>query len=502
MSLPTPVEAAVGSSTTDTHTRTLFGQPRGLATLFLTEMWERFTHYGMRAILVLFMVSATADGGFGISDQAASSIFGVFVASCYLLSLLGGWVADRLVGAQRAVVGGGTLIVLGNAMLASGTPTVFFLGLAVIAFGVGLLKPNVSVLVGQLYPEGGSRRDAGFSFFYMGINVGALLGAFLVPVCAARFGWHWGFVLPTLGMSFGLAQFLLTRRHLAVAAASTAASATLHSWLPLVGVVLAVAVVALLAASGRLVIDAQWLAVASSWLIGMLAVAYFVYLLFFAGLTAAERRRVGVIVALFVAATIYYSGQEQTATSLTLFAERYTHRNLLGWQIPAGVFQSISSVYILLLAPLFSALWISLDRRGRDPSTPVKFAFGLVLMGLGFLVMYVAASYVLSGQKVLPTWLVLCYGVQMCGDLCLAPVGLSSMTKLAAPRFAGQVMGMWFLAVALGNDLAGQFAATYDASNVATLPALFLRMFGWGALGGAALLLAAPWLKRLMTGVR
>ena len=501
MSSPTSVEAAAAGSPAKTPTRTLFGHPRGLATLFLTEMWERFTHYGMRAILVLFMVSATAEGGFGISDQAASSIYGVFVASCYLLSLLGGWVADRLVGAQRAVVGGGALIVLGNAMLASGAPTVFFLGLAVIAFGVGLLKPNVSVLVGQLYPEGGSRRDAGFSLFYMGINVGALLGALLVPVCAARFGWHWGFVLPTLGMSFGVAQFLLTRRHLALVAASTA-SATLRSWLPLVAVVIAVAVIALLAGSGRLVIDPQWLAIASSWLIGLLALAYFVYLLLFAGLTPAERRRVGVIVALFVAATIYYSGQEQTGTSLTLFAERYTERTVLGWQIPAGAFQSISSVYILLLAPLFSALWISLDRRGRDPSTPVKFACGLILLGLGFLVMYVAASYVLSGHRVLPTWLVLSYGVQMCGDLCLAPVGLSSMTKLAAPRFAGQVMGMWFLAVALGNDLAGQFAATYDASNVGTLPALFLRTSGWGVLSGAALLLAAPWLKRLMAGVR
>jgi proton-dependent oligopeptide transporter, POT family len=502
MSSPTSAGAALDSSPTVPPPRTLFGHPRGLATLFLTEMWERFTHYGMRAILVLFLVSAATDGGLGIADREASSIYGMFVASCYLLSLLGGWIADRLIGAQGAVVGGGVLIVLGNAMLASGTPTVFFLGLAVITFGVGLLKPNVSVLVGQLYPEGGSRRDAGFSLFYMGINVGALLGALLVPVCAARFGWHWGFVLPTLGMSFGVAQFLLTRRHLGLAAPGTAVSFSLRRWLPVIGLVAVVAVVAVLAVSGRLVIDPQPLAVASSWLIGALAAGYFVYLLFFAGLSGAERRRVCVIVALFAAATLYYSGQEQTGTSLTLFADRYTDRSLLGLQIPAGVFQSVSSVYILLLAPLFSALWIALDRRGRDPSTPVKFAFGLMLMGLGFLVMYVAANHALSGQKVLPAWLVLCYGVQMCGDLCLAPVGLSSMTKLAAPRFAGQVMGMWFLAMALGNDLAGQFAATYDASNVATLPALFLRMFGWGALGGVALLLAAPPLKRLMAGVR
>jgi proton-dependent oligopeptide transporter, POT family len=228
-----------------------------------------------------------------------------------------------------------------------------------------------------------------------------------------------------------------------------------------------------------------------------------VYLLLFAGLSGTERRHVYVIIALFGAATLYYAAQEQTATSLTLFAERYTNRDFFGRQIPAGVFQSVSSVYILLLAPLFSALWIALDRRGRDPSTSVKFALGLLLMGAGFLVMYFASTYVLAGQKVLPTWLVLSYGVQMCGDLCLGPVGLSSMTKLAAPRVAGQVMGIWFLSLSLGNDLAGQFVASaYDASHVASVPALFLKIVAWCALAGVTMLLLTPLLKRLMAGVR
>lgn len=333
---PAPsLEAAVDNSPTQVPAETLFGHPRGLATLFLTEMWERFTHYGMRAILVLFMVTAAADGGLGINDQAASSIYGVFVASCYLLSLLGGWTADRLIGAQRAVICGGGLIVVGNAMLASSTVQVFFLGLTAIAFGVGLLKPNISVLVGQLYPKGGSRRDAGFSLFYMGINVGALLGALLVPICAVRFGWHWGFVLPTLGMLFGLVQFLLTRRYLS-ALPKTPFNASLRSWLPVLGLVAAVIVVAALSAAGTIRIDAQAVAIASSWLIGLLAAAYFVYLLYFAGLSATERRRVYVMIALFIAATMYYAGQEQTATSLTLFAERYTDRNVLGWRIHGG----------------------------------------------------------------------------------------------------------------------------------------------------------------------
>jgi proton-dependent oligopeptide transporter, POT family len=484
------------------RTATLFGHPRALATLFLTEMWERFTHYGMRAILVLFMVTAAADGGLGLGDQAASSIYGLFVASCYLLSLLGGWLADRLLGAQRAVVGGGALILLGNAMLASGTIQVFFLGLTSIAFGVGLLKPNVSVLVGRLYPQGGARRDAGFSLFYMGINVGALLGALLVPICAARFGWHWGFVLPTVGMFLGLVQFLIARGQLDAAGADAPVNVSLRAWLPVVAFVLAVSVIATAAMTGKISVDPKAVAVASSWLIGILAAAYFGYLLLFAGLSAAERNRVYVMIALFIAATIYYATQEQTATSLTLFAERYTDRNLLGWRIPAGAFQSVSSVYILLLAPLFSALWVGLDRRGRDPSIPVKFAAGLILMGFGFLVMYVAATHVLAGRKVLPTWLVLSYLVQMCGDLCLGPVGLSSMTKLAASRVAGQVMGMWFLSLALGNDLAGQLAGEYDATHVASMAALFLKMVACCVIAGVVMLLLTPALKRLMAGVR
>jgi POT family proton-dependent oligopeptide transporter len=482
--------------------KTLFGQPRGLATLFFTEMWERFTYYGMRAILTLFMVTAAADGGLGIEDKTASSIFGIFVAASYLLSLLGGWMADTLIGAQRAVLSGGVLIMAGNAMLASGTTQVFFIGLVLIAFGVGLLKPNVSGMVANLYPEGGSRRDAGFSLFYMGINVGALLGALLVPICAARFGWHWGFALPAVGMFLGLVQFILTRHYLSAADLNSPVTATLGSWLPVIGIVVTVIIVAALAVTGRMTIDAKAVAAATSWLIGLLAGAYFAYLIFFAGLSRTERNRVYVMLALFIAATVYYAGQEQAGTSLTLFAERYTDRDLLGWQMPAGILQGLSSLYIILFAPLFSALWLSLGRRGKDPSTPVKFAAGLALMGFGFMVMYVASTYVIAGQKVLPTWLALCYLVQMWGDLCLGPVGLSSMTKLAAPRFVGQVMGMWFLSVALGNNLAGQLAAEYDSTHLASLPALFLKIFVWGAVGGAVMLLLTPWLKRLMAGVK
>jgi len=491
-----PLAAAPGA----TAGKTLFGQPRGLATLFFTEMWERFTYYGMRAILILFMVSAASAGGLGIDDRNASSIYGLFVAGSYLFSLLGGWIADRLIGGQRAVIAGGLFIMLGNVMLAFGVVAVFFLGLASIALGVGLLKPNVSALVANLYPEGGSRRDAGFSLFYMGINVGALLGALLVPLCAARFGWHAGFALPAAGMLIGLTQFVLTRRYLSPLDLGVGVNLKLRAWLPVIVLALAGLVLCVLVVSGTLVIDAAAVGRVGSWLIGLLAACYFVYLFFFAGLTLAERRRAYVMLALFIASTVYYAGIEQTGTSLTLFADRYTDRRVFGWEMPAGILQGVSSIFIIVFAPLFSALWIALGRRGRDPSTPVKFAVGLILMGVGFLVMYFASMRVLGGERVLPTWLVLCYLVQMWGDLCLAPVGLSSMTKLAAPRFVGQCMGMWFLSIALGNNLAGQLATEYDAGDLATLPALFLKIFCWGAVGGAVMLVLNGPLKRLMAG--
>jgi POT family proton-dependent oligopeptide transporter len=336
----------------------------------------------------------------------------------------------------------------------------------------------------------------------MGINVGALLGALLVPLCAARFGWHSGFALPAAGMLIGLTQFILTRRYLSPTDLRVPVNSRLGAWLPIIALALAGVTVAAFVVSGALTIDAPSVARASSWLIVSLTAGYFVYLAFFAGLTVSERRRVYVMLALFIASTVYYAGIEQTGTSLTLFAERYTDRRVFGWEMPAGILQGVSSIFVILFAPLFSALWIMLGRLGKDPSTPVKFAAGLLLMALGFLVMYVASMRVIGGHRVLPTWLVFCYLVQMWGDLCLAPVGLSSMTKLAAPRFVGQVMGLWFLSIALGNNLAAQLATEYDANNLASLPALFLKIFEWGAGGGCVMLALNVPLKRLMTGVR
>ena len=482
--------------------RQVFGQPRGLFTLFFTEMWERFTYYGMRAMLILFMVDAVSHGGLGIDDRTASSIYGLYLACGYLLSLLGGYIADRLIGQQRAVLVGGLFIMIGNATLISGTAQVFFLGLLINVLGIGMLKPNISAIVAQLYPEGGSRRDAGFSIFYMGINLGSTIGSLLVPWVGARYGWHWGFSLPAVGMLLGLVQFLKTRHHLGNRGVALAPDARPGSWLPVIVFVVALVTVAGLALTGTITLDANAIATAASWLIGLLAIAYFTYLLFFAGLTLEERKRVYVLIALFIGCAIFFAGYEQMGASFNLFAQRYTDRHILGWEIPAGMLQGVNPFLIIVFAPILAALWLALGRRNRDLSAPAKFAAGLIFMGLGFLVMYVAAGFVLTGAQVVPTWLVATYLLHTWGELCLSPVGLSSMTKLAPTRFVGQVLGVWFMATALGTNLAGQLSGDYDASKLESLPALFLKIFWWGAIGGGVMLLLTPVLKRLSGGVK
>jgi POT family proton-dependent oligopeptide transporter len=480
----------------------VFGQPRGLFTLFFTEMWERFTFYGMRAMLVLFMVDAVSHDGLGIDDRTANSIYGLYLTGAYLLSMLGGYIADRLISQQRVVLAGGILIMIGNATLISGVPQIFFLGLLINVFGIGLLKPNISAIVAQLYPEGGSRRDAGYSIFYMGINTGSFFGSWLVPLTAHEYGWHLGFALPAAGMLLGLIQFLWTRKYLGIAGVNLAPDAPRGSWLAVLLLLAAVGLVAALALGGAIRLDANAIGNAASWLIALLALAYFTYLIFFAGLTAQERRRVYVLIALFVGCAIFWAGYDQMGTSFNLFAQRYTERNVFGHEIPAGVLQAVNPFFIIVFAPIMGAVWLALGKRDRDLPAPAKFALGLLLMGCGFLVMYVASGYVLRGEKVLPTWLILTYLLHSLGELCLSPVGLSSMTKLVPTRFVGQVLGVWFMATALGTNLAGQLAGDYDASQLQSLPALFLKIFWWGAAGGGLMLLLTPSLKRLMAGVR
>ncbi|WP_129781328.1 peptide MFS transporter [Peristeroidobacter soli] len=483
-----------------THGPQVFGHPRGLMTLFGTEAFERFTYYGMRAILILFMTAAVADGGMGLDDKTASAIYGLYISGTYLLSLFGGWIADRLIGQQRAVFWGGVLIMLGNGCLATGNKQLFFIGLMTIVLGVGLLKPNISAIVAQLYPEGGSRRDAGFSIFYMGINTGATLGSLLVPMAATAFGWNAGFALPAIGMLIGLVQFQYTKHYLGTS--GVVAMGEPASWAPVIGFMVAIVGLMAAALTGVIQLDPVVVSKSLNWALVALAAGFFAYLLFGAGLQLDERKRIVAMIALFIACAMFWAGFEQAGASFNLFAERHTDRVMFGWELPAGTLQAVNPAFIILFAPVFAAIWVNLGRRNLDPSAPAKFAVGLMLMGFGFLVMFLAARYVVAGDKVLPTWLILTYLLHTFGELCLSPVGLSSMTKLAPARFVGQVMGLWFLATALGNNLAGQFAGEIDPNNLPGMPGQFLYLFWWGFIAGVVLLVLTPFIRKMMAGVK
>jgi len=491
------------------------GHPRGLVTLFMTEFFERFTYYGMRALLVLFLVAATSavNPGFGIEREAAGAIYGLYTGAVYLFGLPGGWIADRLIGQRNAIFWGGIIIMAGNFILAlPASPTVFYLGLTVIVVGVGLLKPNISAIVGGLYEgQPGARRDAGFSIFYMGIN----LGAFIAPLIAGTIGegWNWrgGFFCAGLAMGIGVIQFKLTERYLGnVGAAPQGVSEAERRggwrWVAIGSALLIAA--ALLIFFGVIPVTVTMLAAVFGWSMIAIASVFFGYVLFFANLSREERLRVCVIGVFFMCSAVFWAGFEQQATTFNLFAVDYTDRSLLGGWFPEGVhpaswYQSVNPICIVLFAPFFAWLWVALGKRNLDPAAPLKFGFGLLLLGLGFLVMVFAAELVLSsGNDVLPTWLLLAYLLHTFGELCLAPVGLSNITKLAPPRFAGQMMGTWFLGLAIGNLLAGTIGGEISAADVSELPGKLTTMTLVGAGAGLLMLVCARWTRSWMGGIR
>ena len=484
--------------------------PRGLSTLFFTEMWERFSYYGMRGLLVLFMTDSVR-GGLGYSDQTATAIYGLYTAAVYLAALPGGWVSDRLMGAQKTVWYGGIVIACGHFVLAIPHEKTFYLGMVLVVLGTGLLKPNISAIVGELYPEGGARRDAGFSIFYMGINVGAFLGPLVCGFLGEQINWHYGFGVAGVGMVLGLIQYRLTRNRLGTAGLSPAAhdkgmqitpEANRQHWRALWIGVGGIAVLVGLGLGGAVEFDAVALARWSTGIILGVAAFYFIYLFVFAGLDQQERQRTFVILVLFIGAALFWSGFEQAGSSLNLFAERYTDRLVGGFEIPATWLQSVNPIMIILLAPFFGYLWVALARRHLDPSIPAKFALGLILLGFGFLVMFFAARLVASGQQVLPTWLVMTYLMHTFGELCLSPVGLSSVTKLAPKRFVSQMMGIWFLGASLGGLIAGLLAGRFRADAVAEMPDLYLQIVISTVGAGIILLVFARPIHKLTGGIR
>jgi POT family proton-dependent oligopeptide transporter len=461
----------------------------------------------MRALLVLFLVDAVSTGGYGLDDKTATAIYGLYTAAVFMAALPGGWIADRLIGAQRAVLAGGVLMTIGNLMLAlPGPPPLFFAGLVVIILGVGLLKPNISTLVADLYPEGGGRRDAGFTIFYMGINLGAFIGPLIAGWLAQQYGWRIGFLAAAVGMPLGLLQFWLSRGLLGGAGSAPhrqdGGAGIARDWRILAAAVAALCGLAALLVSGVIEVNPTPLAKGAAYVLVSMAAAYFIYLFAGAGLEPLERRRIVVVLVMFVACALFWSGFEQAGSSMNLFARRHTDRFVGDFEIPAGWFQSVQPAFVIIFAPLFSALWLALARRNLNPAAPLKFAFGLLLMGLGFLFMVKAASIVAGGSQSPAYYLVLTYLLHTFGELCLSPVGLSTVTKLAPARFVGQMMGVWFLASSLGKLTAGLIAGSFDPDDLAAMPGRYLDIVLYGCGVGTLLLLASRPVTRLMGGVK
>ena len=485
------------------HDRAFFGHPRGLSTLFFTEMWERFSYYGMRALLILFMTAPVATGGLAFDTATAGAIYGLYTSMVYMSTLPGGWLADRVIGQRRAVLYGGIIIAAGHFSMAFPSLATFYLGLFLIVVGTGLLKGNVSVIVGQLYGPGDTRRDAGFSIFYMGINLGAFIAPLICGYLGQRVNWHAGFAAAGFGMVIGVIQYVLGGRYLGEAgmqpapAASPAAAeaARRHAvvW-SAVGIV-ATAVIGVGAYTGALPVTANQIADAAGYMLLALCVVFFGWLFFGGDWTAGERKRLYAIGVFFLAAGVFWSLFEQAGSTLNLFADRDTRTTMVGWSFPSSWFQSMNSLFVWSFAPVFAWLWIALGRRGQEPSTPVKFALGLLLVGAGFAVLVVAARLASSGVQVSPMWLTVVYLLHTFGELCLSPVGLSAMTKLAPARIAGLMMGVWFLATSVGNFIAGRLAGFYESMP---LPALFTNIALFGIVPGLILLPLARPIKRLM----
>jgi POT family proton-dependent oligopeptide transporter len=429
-----------------------FGHPRGLATCFLTEMWERFSYYGMRALLMLYMVGSTQEPGLGFGEKSAAQIYGLYTMMVYLMGVPGGFVADRWLGHKRAVLIGGIIIALGHFSMAIQGLPFFYAGLGLIILGTGLLKPNVSTIVGSLYAPDDNRRDSGFSIFYMGINLGAFIAPLITGYLGQKINWHIGFGAAGVGMTIGIIQYVMGQKYL-VAKSQTKTAQT------------------------EAIEEVERPK---------------------APFTGAEWARIAAASILSFFALLFWAGFEQAGSSLNLFADRATRLTILGFTYPSSWFQSVEPMFVIIFSPIFAWIWLSLGR--REPSSPVKFTLGLIFLSLSFaLVVPAAHIFERSGQRVSPWWLIGLYFLQMVGELCLSPVGLSMITKLSPVRVVGLMMGIWFLATALGNYVAGWVAGFLENRPFS---GVFLTAAETVAVAAVVLIILIPAIKRMMGGVK
>jgi POT family proton-dependent oligopeptide transporter len=465
-----------------------FGHPRGLSTLFFSEMWERFSYYGMRALLVIFLSSSTEIGGAGMSVERANLIYAMYTSMVYLAGVPGGWLADKFLGLRNAVLYGGILIMAGHICLAMPSMSIFYLGLALIVLGTGLLKPCISTLVGKLYAPEDIRRDSGFSIYYMGINIGALIAPlacgylaqdpsfreFLTGIgLSSRGSWHFGFAAAAVGMGLGLVQYVIGWRHLGRAGERPAPASdpdeAQANRFKLAGILFAIfgvpALLAIASMAGVLEITQDRLHSWNGWLLGALVVGVFGGLFVSKRFSREERKRLLVVFLLFFGSAVFFACFEQAGSTMSTFADKNTRNAIFGWEFPSSYWQSVNALFVIVLAPIFAWVWLRLAKRDRDPSAPTKFGIGMVLAALSFLWLVPAGREIVAGG---PTtlvgahWLLGLYFVQTMAEMCVSPVGLSSMTKLAPASIGGMVMGIWFLGSSCGNYMAGTVGSFYE----------------------------------------
>ena len=480
--------------------RAFFGHPRGLSTLFFTEMWERFSYYGMRALLLLYMTAPLSAGGLGFDTAQGGAIYGLYTSMVYLATMPGGWIADRLIGPRRAVLYGGIFIAAGHFSMALATLAMFYLGLFLIVIGTGLLKGNVSVIVGRLYSADDNRRDAAFSIFYMGINLGAFIAPLICGYLGQEIAWHYGFAAAGVGMVLGIIQYVLGARSLGDAGLEPAAATPEERarWKKQAmlwgGAFLAAAVIIGIGGyTGALPITANQVADAAGVMLIAITFGFFGWLYLSGGWTPEERKRLYIIGVLFLAASVFWSLFEQAGSTLNLFARDRTYNNAFGFDFPSSWFQSMNSLFLIIFAPVMAWVWLRMSAAGKEPSTPMKFAWGLVFAGLGFAILVPPASA--EGQLASPLWLTTTYFLHTLGELFLSPVGLSAMTVLAPARIAGLMMGVWFLATSVGNFISGRVSGLYEAMAV---PSLFTTIAAIGIVLGVILMLLTPAMRKLL----
>ena len=472
---------------------TFFGHPVGLRTLFLTEMWERMSYYGMRALLVLYMTGAVSgfNPGLGWSQVESQAIYGIYSGMVYFMVVPGGWIADNILGHQKAVLIGALIIALGHFTLAIPIEQTFFLGLIFVVLGTGLLKGNISTIVGQLYEYQDDKRDSGYTIFYMSINIGSTLGFLICSFLGEKIGWHWGFGAAGVGMTFGVIQYIQHRHLLGDAGMYPNEMSdekrnqyTNYLKISLIGMFLVIGAGLL----GFFTINPRFFAEQFAYFLTIIAGLYFIYLFLFAGLNASERKNLILLFLLFIGAAAFWSGFDQSAGSLNIFARDYTDLSVLGYQIPVGWLQFANPVIVVLFAPIFAGLWAQLARKNLDPSLPFKFAIGLLFMALSFFVMIVAVNLALESSPVGMQWLLLTYLFQTWGELALSPIGLSAFSRYGPKRYMGQMFGLWFLASAIGGVLAGLLGGEALDGGLETISPIFEFMIQYYLIIAIALI--------------